>query len=79
MAVKVQEVDDISDHCWRFFSLLEGTIHHEVSPKSSWFFDIGEFRCQVRAVFWVGEGSCSRRSAGSVLSPLVQVVTEDQS
>jgi hypothetical protein len=45
MTVEVQEVDDVSDHCWWFFSLLKGTVDDEISPESSWFFDVGKFRC----------------------------------
>lgn len=78
MAIEVQEVDDISDHCWWFFSLFEGTVDHKVSPESSWFLDVCKFRCEVRSVFWVREGSGSSRSARSVLCPFVQVVTEYQ-
>lgn len=78
MTVEVQEVDDISHHCWWFFSLFKGTVDDEISPEASWFLDVGKFRCEVRSIFWVGEGSRSSRSARSVLCPFVQVMTKDQ-
>ena len=42
MTIEVQEIDDVADHCWGFCSLLNCSVDDEVSPESSWFFDIGK-------------------------------------